>query len=105
MKVILESTSSARTEVGRQVLEGFERVNNRLDRLDSHLSKIDTKLSELDLRFAEVDKRFVQVDAKIELLQKDLDAQPNKIIIRLALAVGAMLGLLFAALRYLPAAH
>jgi len=54
--------------------------------------------------FAEVDKRFAEVDKRIELLHKDLDAQPNKIIIRLSIVITGLLGALYAALRYLPAA-
>jgi|GEM_PF-1800297 len=92
----LELTVTFKDQVRQQMHDGFEQINKRFD-------EVGKKLASIDLKFAEVETRFAKTDANIELLRKDLDAQPNKIIIRLTIAIAAMLGLLFAALRYLPA--
>jgi len=100
----------------RKVDDGFIAVNTRFDKLQAEMDRrFEASKADTALQLAQVDKRFGGIDAKIdklqtdtdrrfELLLKEVELSRKDLLIKLGGTMAAVGTLLFAALRFFPAA-
>jgi len=96
--------------------EGFSATDKRLTQIDTRIDKLH---AEMDRRFELVSKEFeltrqdvqqrfeafkADTDRRFELVSKDIELAKKTVVVQLGGIVGAAVTLLFAALRWLPAA-
>ncbi|MFY7776689.1 MAG: hypothetical protein ACOVQ8_00285 [Elstera sp.] len=78
------------------------------DHFDARLKLVDGQFSVIDERFKVVDERFTRVEERINATERRLEerivASENRITLRLGSMLVIGVGLLLAAIRYLPRA-
>lgn len=63
----------------RRVVQGFERVDRRLDGIDGRLDRIDGRLDGHDSRFERIDKQSLEAARRFDSVDKQLLALDTKV--------------------------